>query len=97
MYLFWNPVREDNFVIATTDGVNDAYAAGYQFIPIEGYVWKTQFSHPSGATLVPLAQFWHEARQDNFATATSAGNSDAQAAGYQFVRYEGWVCPNPCT
>jgi hypothetical protein len=39
----------------------------------------------------PLKLFWDSVRADNFSTATSAGEADALAAGYRFVRTEASV------
>jgi hypothetical protein len=46
---------------------------------------------PPGA--VPLMLYWSAQRGDNFTTATAQGQADAQAAGYAFVRIEGYVYP----
>lgn len=40
-----------------------------------------------------LKLYYSDAREDNFTTATKQGKLDAQAAGYRFVRIEGWVYP----
>jgi hypothetical protein len=42
---------------------------------------------------VPLKLFWSPERGDNFTTATAQGEKDALAAGYSFVRLEGYVFP----
>ena len=42
---------------------------------------------------VPLKLFWSAQRGDNFTTATAQGESDALAAGYVFVRVDGYVFP----
>lgn len=39
LYLFWNAARGDNFTTATQAGVNEAWAAGYGFARVEGYVF----------------------------------------------------------
>ena len=44
-----------------------------------------------------LRNYWHATRQDHFATATSAGISDALAAGYKYVRSEGYLFTNGTT
>ncbi len=41
--------------------------------------------------LVPLKLYYNEDRRDNFTTATQDGIRDAEAAGYTFVRDEGYV------
>jgi hypothetical protein len=46
---------------------------------------------------VPLKLFWSAARGDNFTTATAIGESHALAAGYVFVRNEGYIYPAPKT
>jgi hypothetical protein len=40
-----------------------------------------------------LKLYYSDTREDNFTTATKQGRSDAQAAGYRFVRNEGYVFP----
>ena len=42
---------------------------------------------------VPLMLYWSAQRGDNFTTATAQGQADAQAAGYAYVRVEGYVFP----
>lgn len=39
----------------------------------------------------PLNTYWNATRQDNFTTATEAGRLAAAAAGYRFIRNEGWI------
>jgi len=46
---------------------------------------------PAGTA--PLVLYWSDARSDNFTTATEAGRRDAEAAGYRFVRTEGYIYP----
>src|SRR6266480_2388666 len=41
-----------------------------------------------------LKLYWNPDRRDNFCTATAQGELDARAAGYTFVRVEGYVNPN---
>src|SRR5919204_5372706 len=41
--------------------------------------------------LVPLKLYYSEDRRDNFTTASQQGIRDAEAAGYRFVRDEGYV------
>jgi hypothetical protein len=41
--------------------------------------------------LVPLKLYYHDTRHDNFTTATADGIHDAEAAGYTFVRDEGYI------
>jgi hypothetical protein len=43
---------------------------------------------------VPLKLYWSEARGDNLTTATQQGEADAKAAGYRFIRIEGYVYSN---
>jgi hypothetical protein len=42
-------------------------------------------------TLVPLRLYYSDERRDNFTTATDQGRRDAEAAGYRFVRFEGYI------
>jgi hypothetical protein len=37
--------------------------------------------------------YWSPERGDNFTTATADGERDALAAGYQFIREEGYIFP----
>lgn len=43
--------------------------------------------------LIPLKLYWNG--HDNFTMATAQGEADAKAAGYQFVRIEGYIFANP--
>jgi hypothetical protein len=58
------------------------------YIRTEGRV----FDAPMPGT-VPLRLSWSDARGDNFSTATPQGANDAIAAGYSFIRVEGYVYP----
>ena len=40
-----------------------------------------------------LRLYWNPNREDNFTTATLQGRNDAKAAGYQFIRNEGYCFP----
>jgi hypothetical protein len=51
-------------------------------------------SRAEALRLRALKLYYSDARQDNFTTATKQGKSDAEAAGYRFVRKEGYVFPN---
>ncbi len=84
--LYWSSQRGDNFTTATARGEQDAKAAGYPFIRVEGYIYSKQ---QSGT--VPLKLYWSSQRGDNFVTATSQGEKDAISAKYQFIRTEGYV------
>lgn len=41
--------------------------------------------------LVPLRLYYSDDRRDNFTTATDQERRDAEAAGYRFVRFEGYI------
>jgi hypothetical protein len=41
-------------------------------------------------TVKALKLYWSPDREDNFTTATKQGKTDAKAAGYQFIRNEGY-------
>ena len=41
--------------------------------------------------IVPLKLYWNSERGDNFTTATTQGERDAKAAGYSFIRVEGYI------
>lgn len=84
--LFWNSARGDNFTTATPDGERAAVDAGYQYVRVEGYVFRTQ--QPG---TVPLKLYYSEAREDNYTTAADQGAEAAEAAGYKYVRVEGYV------
>jgi hypothetical protein len=49
---------------------------------------------PSQQNLVPLKLFWNAEREDNFSTATTLGEQEALANGYQFIGIEGYVFSN---
>jgi hypothetical protein len=87
--LYYHVDRTDHYSVGTIDGLSSVYAF-YQFVRLEGWMYPTQ---QSGT--VPLKLYWHPQREDNFVTATSAGAADAIAAGYVFVRNEGYVLPAP--
>ena len=59
-------------------------------------VFGQALTFASGTALAqtPLNLFWSDARQDNFSTGTAAGESAALAAGYRFVRTEGYLFPS---
>ena len=44
---------------------------------------------------IRLKLFWNAAKHDNFVTATAQGEREALAAGYVFVRVEGYVLDAP--
>ncbi len=49
-------------------------------------------SNPSGGPLIaPIKLYWNAARGDNFSLVTDESERDAQTAGYQYVRVEGYV------
>lgn len=45
----------------------------------------------SPAALTNLVTWWHNGRQDNYASGTVAGDNSAIAAGYNDIRTEAWV------
>jgi hypothetical protein len=93
--LYWSPDRQDNFTTGTKQGRNDAIAAGYQYIRNEGYcVRSSRRCAQWRKGTVPLKLYWSEARGDNLTTATQQGEADAKAAGYRFIRIEGYVYSN---
>ena len=71
-----------------TFGEEQAKAAGYIFIRIEGYVFSDQVSGT-----VSLKLYFDFNSIDNFLTATSEGEAQARNAGYEYIRTEGYVCP----
>ena len=101
LYQWWNATRADNFLSGTTAGDNSAYAAGYTGIRVEGMAWVgyrcvriegyVYSSYVVGT--VPLQLYWNAARGDNITVASQAGINSARAAGYTFIRTEGWVFP----
>ena len=44
---------------------------------------------------VPLKLYWSSTRNDNFSVADPASEKAAKAAGYRFVRLQGYVYPLP--
>ena len=90
--LYWSPDRQDNFTTGTKQGRNDAIAAGYQYIRNEGYCVRTsrRWAQWQKGTKA-LKVYWNPDREDNFTTSTQQGEADAKAAGYQFIRIEGYV------
>jgi len=92
--LYWSGKNQDNFVTATRKGVKEALAAGYRFSRIEACIIgaDTKLSERSPGSAA-LKLFWSSNRGDHFSTASSGGAQDAMAAGYQFVRTEGYILP----
>lgn len=86
-WTYWHGGRLDNLVTAqnSTLAVN-ANDAGYSFAGFDGAFFKNQYPGT-----VALKTYWSSARNDHFATGTSAGQTSAVAAGYSFVRDEGFV------
>jgi subtilisin family serine protease len=84
--LYWHDGRQDNFSTATAAGEQDALAAAYGFVRVEGHILR----NPEPGT-VPLKLFWHGGREDNFSTATAAGEQDALNVGYVGIRNEGYI------
>ncbi len=102
--LYWNGADADNFTLATPASESEALSAGHQFIRIEGFVFPSQVAGTVPLKLYrrsfrviersPFGLFLIRWRTDNFTTGTAAGEADALAASYQFVRNEGFVFPN---
>jgi len=67
------------------------------FSPPLGFDLRVNYLYAPGRAArgpsVPLKLFWSAQRGDNFTTATAQGESDALAAGYVFVRVDGYVFP----
>lgn len=82
--LYWNSTHQDN--LSTTSVFTPP--AGYSLVRTQGYVYSSAASFT-----VPLKLFWSDARKDYFSTATTAGEADAKAAGYSFVKVIGHVIP----
>jgi hypothetical protein len=73
---------------------------GGMVLALAGCASKPQSSGPvaipfaaTAPKLVPLKLYWNGS--DNFTTATEQGEADAKAAGYQYIRIEGYVFANP--
>ncbi len=99
----------DTFAVATPLGEQAAQAAGYRPVRIEGYLFSHPrpgtvplklFSHrgstPATAVRLPdRIAAMHQCRlSDDLTAATPAGEREALAAGYEFVRVEGYIYPN---
>jgi hypothetical protein len=89
LQLYWNASRNDYFTTATADGINSAIGAGYTFVRTEGYVYQAPL--PEGTIYHALNLYWNAASQDNFTTANDKAQTAALAAGYIFVRTEGYI------
>jgi hypothetical protein len=90
--VFWHAGAQDHLTATTGEAALDAARAGYQCVGREVSIARGQSPQPPGT--VPLDLYWHAGRRDNLTTATDAGRRAAQAAGYGFVRREGWVYPS---
>ena len=82
--LYWN--GHDNFTTATAQGEKDAKAKGYDFIRIEGYV----FRNPQSNT-VPLRQYLSDERHDYMLLGKALSKTLNKNAHYQLVRIEGYA------
>lgn len=86
-WTYWHAGRLDNLVTAQNSALAvAANDAGYAFVGFDGGFFKQQYPGT-----VALKTYWSGARNDHFATGTSAGQSSAVAAGYTFIRDEGFV------
>jgi len=94
LQLYWSGKNQDNFVTATRKGADEALAAGYRFARTEACVTAadTKLAERSPGSR-ELKLFWSQNRGDHFSSASSRGEHDARAAGYQFVRTEGYILP----
>jgi hypothetical protein len=87
VWQYWHAGRGDNLMTGQKSSLaKGAEAAQYAFTGFDGVVLNQQLPGT-----VPLKTFWSAAREDNFETATAAGEQSALAAGYVFVRTEGFV------
>jgi hypothetical protein len=86
--LFWN--GHDNFTTATVQGEADAKVAGYNFIRIEGYVFK----NPQSGT-VPLKQYWSAKRHDYMLLGKAEPKTLEKRGAYQLIRIEGYAYAEP--
>ena len=84
--LYWSRQRGDNFTTATSKGRQDAEAAGYSPVRIEGYILPA-----SQRNTVPLNLYWNSARLDNFVGASQQSQQEIEANGYRFIRTEGYI------
>ncbi len=90
LYLYYHATRQDNFTTASPEGIRAAEAGGYRKAGIEGYVLRT-VKTPYKHLYKPLWLYYHDARKDNFVTASPEGIRAAEAGGYRKVRIEGYV------
>lgn len=86
---YWNNSRTDNFSTATVKGKNNALAAKYRYVRIDGYVTNT--AHNAEGQAVPLWLYYSNTRKDNFTTATPQGIKAAESGGYKKSGIEGYV------
>lgn len=90
LYLYYHATRQDNFTTASLQGIRAAEAGGYRKAGIEGYILRT-VKAPYKHLYKPLWLYYHDARKDNFVTASAQGIRAAEAGGYRKVRIEGYV------
>lgn len=81
--LFWNAEAGDHMTVATPEGEHDAFARGYQFEASQGFVWTDP--HPGAVALRQYRNGPH-----SWLVATPDEEAQAQAAGFTFVRIEGY-------
>ena len=86
---YWNVIRADNFITPTQKGIDDANAAGYTFVRVEGFASPTP-----GVGLKPFTLMWNETT-DNFTTGTPSRIQHAKSVGYKEIRTECYIWENP--
>jgi hypothetical protein len=85
--LFWNEAAGDHLTVATQEGEAEAFARGYTFEASQGFVWTDP--HPGAVALKQYRNGPH-----NWLVASAAEEAQAQAAGFTFVRIDGYA-PGP--
>ena len=81
--LYWSPSRNDNFTTIQAQAPE-----GYEFVREEGEIYADL---PKDRSFTRLRHWWDEKREDNFLSGTLAGDRDARAAGYLYVRTVGFA------
>ncbi len=88
---WYSPGREDNLIATGIHGGVDTRSPDYYFDHLEGRVFHPGRPRPAGT--VPLFNWWHANKQDNFLTTDHewGGELGTQRRGYRLFRLEGYV------
>ncbi|RMH42309.1 MAG: hypothetical protein D6689_08445 [Deltaproteobacteria bacterium] len=96
LYTWYSPSRRDYFTTtqaAWAGSPGDTRSPDYQFVRVEGRVWRPDGPQPLDTT--PLYLWWNGARRDNVLVAGTSSDGWLTRAGYRRVRLEGYAADTP--